>query len=147
MYGGVLILVLLGVAIAAPVLWVGSWAIGSVGGGRRQPALAPVQPTVPRADRKPRPSPIDLRLVSRRKVITVYDAAGSELATCPGPDAAGGCSRPLANGTVPCAGCLLALPRPIRGSFEWQIPTGYQACLLGSYDVFRAPRAGLAQPV
>jgi len=42
-----------------------------------------------------------------------------------------------ADGTVPCAGLLLALPRPVRGSIEWQIPAGYGACLLGGFGVFR----------
>ena len=147
MYGGVLILFLLAAAILAPILWVTWWGAGSIAGGRMQPAVAPVQPAVVRSRPQPRPFPIDLTLASRRNAITVYNAAGSELATCPGPDAGGKCCRPLANGTVPCAGCLLALPLPIRGSFEWQIPSGYQACLVGSYDVFRAPRTGLAQTV
>jgi hypothetical protein len=81
-----------------------------------------------------------MSLAIHRGAIAVCRLAdGVETGGCNGPDHAGKCPRALADGTVPCAGCILSLPRPIRGSTEWHIPAGYQTCLVGSYEVFRQP--------
>jgi len=62
---------------------------------------------------------------------------GAEIGDCKGLDRIGGCPRALPDRTVPCAGSILSLPRPIRGSSEWHIPYGYRSCLVGSYEVYR----------
>ena len=142
---GIVFVYLVIAAMVAPFVWVSWWAVASIGRESAQKAPAPARAPVARPQRNP--FPLDLRLVSRPRAVTVYSAAGQEISTCPGPNADGRCSRPLGDGTVPCAGCLLALPQPIRGSFEWHIPSGYQSCLLGSYDVFRARRPAPAQPI
>lgn len=131
-------------ALVAPVLWLAWWAIGSLGDARRlHPSPMPSEGRDGKDLARTRarfdfPRPADVRLRGVRGSVAMYGLEGSNLlATCSGPDRAGKCPRPLADGTVPCAGCVLALPQPIRGSVEWHIPVGYQACLLGSYDVFR----------
>jgi hypothetical protein len=123
-------------AIAFPFVWVIWWAVDSLA---NRPVRPHAQVRVPPPARPAYavPQAVDVSLPMQTSAITVYSARGAELSTCAGPDATGRCSRPLADGTVPCAGCVLALPRPIRGSLEWQIPSGYRACLLGSYGVFR----------
>jgi hypothetical protein len=134
---GTIFIYLLIAAMVAPFAWVLWWGAASLNEGRvaATPTRMSRRTTVRRSSIAP--YPVDLTLPSRRHEVTVYSASGTELSTCLGPDAGGRCPQPLADGTVPCAGCMLALPRPIRGSFEWQIPSGYRACLLGSYDVFR----------
>ena len=117
-------------ALVAPVVWLVWWALDSAAS---RPATVHPPAATPKAA-KPvslAPHPIDRSLPFRRDMVTVYSASGKELSTCAGPNAQGRCSRPLEDGTVPCAGCLLALPRPIRGSLDWQIPAGYDACRLG----------------
>lgn len=123
-------------ALVAPFVWLVWWALDSTASSRvpapalaRRPAGAGPAYVAPRA--------VDLPLPGHRATVTVYSMSGKELSTCPGPDAGGHCSRPLADGTVPCAGCLLALPTPIRGSLDWEIPAGYQACLMGGYGALR----------
>ena len=135
---GILFVYLLIAALVAPVVWVIWWGAGSIADSRRRPsaALAVATPAPARATFT-FPEVVDLNLPSRTGEVVVYSPAGRELSSCPGPDSAGGCSRPVDDGTVPCSGCVLALPRPIRGSFEWQIPAHYKACLLGSYAAFR----------
>ena len=123
-------------ALVAPVVWLVWWALDSAAS---RPATVHPPAATPKAA-KPvslAPHPIDRSLPFRRDMVTVYSASGKELSTCAGPNAQGRCSRPLEDGTVPCAGCLLALPRPIRGSLDWQIPAGYDACLLGGYGALR----------
>lgn len=131
------VFVYLGIALlVAPIVWAVWWALDAVAtppasvhtSFRMAPPARPAYAT---------PHAVDVDLAARPGVVTVYSTAGKELSACDGPDAAGKCSRPLADGTVPCGGCLLALPRPIRGSFEWQIPADYRTCLLGSYGAFR----------
>lgn len=131
------VFVYLGIAVlVAPVVWLVWWALDSVAA---RPAVAPPRVRVARPSKPVDPAPhaVDISLPTTGGRVTVYSAAGKKLSTCDGPDAGGRCSRPLADGSVPCAGCMLALPRPIRGSLDWQIPAGYQACLLGSYGVLR----------
>jgi hypothetical protein len=123
-------------AIVAPVVWLVWWGLDSLSRPHARPVAATRGPAKPAFAA---PHAIDLSLPVRRDRVTVFSASGQELATCAGPDAGGRCSRPLQDGTVPCAGCLLALPRPIRGSLDWEIPAGYRACLLGSYGVLRQP--------
>jgi hypothetical protein len=127
-------------ALAAPFVWVAWWGTDSFVGEGLRPAAAPVR----RPDaatvtaRFERPHAADLRLARLAKAIAVYrpgDRAAAE--SCQGPDATGRCPRRLADGTVPCAGMVLSLPRPVRGSTEWSIPAGYDACLVGGYGVFR----------
>ncbi len=133
---GIVFVYLLILALVAPVIWVLWWGAESLAGGRMRPA--PVVLTHRTAPvREQFPDPVDLNLASRTREVTIYNLRGRELDTCDGPDRAGRCPHPDADGVVPCSGCVLALPRPIRGSFEWQIPAGYHSCLLGSYAAFR----------
>jgi hypothetical protein len=86
------------------------------------------------------PQPSDMCLPRYPRAIAVCRPSdGAEFGRCIGPDLAGQCPVALAHGTVPCSGSVLSLPRPIRGSTEWHIPSGYRTCLLGSYEVFRQP--------
>jgi hypothetical protein len=123
-------------AIAFPLVWLMWWALDSFA---NRPLRPRPEMRIPPAARPAYATPhaVDVDLPVRPLEVTVYSASGAELSTCAGPDASGRCSRPLADGTVPCAGCLLALPRPVRGSLDWHIPSGYRACLLGSYSAFR----------
>jgi hypothetical protein len=140
---GIVFVYLLIAALVAPLIWLLWWALDLF---VTRPARPVAAPRVPRSKDAAYTYPVaaDVALPTRRSAVTVFSAKGTEMSTCPGPDAAGRCPRALADGTVPCAGHLLALPRPIRGSFEWAIPAGYQTCLLGSYDVYRqkVPAAG-----
>ena len=124
------------VLLVTPVVWLVWWALDSFAS---RPAAAPRPVRAPELARPVYAAPhaVDVALPRRGGVVTVYSASGKELSTCAGPDSVGHCSRALADGTVPCAGCLLALPRPIRGSLDWQIPAGSRTCLLGSYGVLR----------
>jgi hypothetical protein len=128
-------------AMIAPLVWVFWWAAASVGGSAR-PGIATllVEPV-----RKPRlefafPQPADLSLPRHPRAIAICRLSdGAEIASCNGPDRAGRCPRAAADGTVPCAGSMVSLPQPVRGSGEWHIPSGYKTCLVGSYQVFRQP--------
>jgi hypothetical protein len=124
------------VALAAPLLWLIWWSFDSLA-NRPAATYSPIRAARPPKAVYAAPHGVDVGLAVRPNKVTVYSKAGQELSTCDGPDAGGRCSRPLADGSVPCAGCLLALPRPIRGSLEWEIPSSYRTCLLGSYTVFR----------
>jgi hypothetical protein len=136
------------VALAAPMVWLMWWAADSVGGGRRRPVplAATSAGTLVAAGARSgfdRPHPVDSRVSSPPSAITVCSLSdGSALESCQGPDQGGQCTRMRADGVVPCAGLVLSLPRPIRGSTDWHIPTGYRACLLGGYAVYRQPVAG-----
>jgi len=131
-------------ALAAPFLWVLWWGAGSLTARRTPRAVAvareaarPLRPTrtVARYDR---PHAADIGLPGRADAVTVCRATdGAEIEICHGPDRAGRCPRIFADGSVPCAGMVLALPRPVRGSTEWHIPAGYGACMLGGYGAFR----------
>lgn len=146
---GIAFTFLLIAALVAPLVWIAWWAAGSLGGNGRV-ALAPVLPRgeahAGAAARRgfERPRPADLSLPRRPAAITMYSRAGAEFASCSGPDHTGRCPRTPAGGPVPCAGLVLSLPRPVGGSTEWHVPSGYRACMLGSYDVFRQ-RAGAGQ--
>jgi hypothetical protein len=137
---GVVFLVLLMAAAIAPLGWVIWWAATSVGSTRPSFATAVVEPV-----RKARldfafPQPADLSLPRRPRAIGIFRLSdGAEIGSCSGPDHAGKCPRATADGIVPCAGCMLSLPQPVRGSGEWHIPSGYKSCLVGSYQVFRQP--------
>jgi hypothetical protein len=133
---GIVLVFFVMAALLLPPLWAVWWALDSIGGGSPRLVSAPRAATAARPYVS-FPTAVDVTLPSRRNAVTIYTARGREITTCAGPDAVGKCPRPLEDGTVPCSGCLLALPRPIRGSFEWQIPAGYSSCLLGSYSVFR----------
>jgi hypothetical protein len=128
-------------ALLAPAVWVVWWAFASVGGVNRF-STAPAQAKTAR--RAPSsfsfPQAADMSLARYPRAIAVCRLSdGAEVGRCGGPDLAGKCPRVLADGTVPCSGSVLSLPRPIRGSTEWHIPCGYRTCLLGSYEVFRQP--------
>jgi hypothetical protein len=140
---GTVFIYLLIAALLFPLVWAMWWAASSVGSARPETAGVPRVVAAGGRPRLPFPTVIDIALPTRRNAVTIYSLQGREIATCAGPDAAGKCPRPLEDGSVPCSGCLLALPRRIRGSFEWQIPSGYRSCLLGSYATFRqAGQAG-----
>jgi hypothetical protein len=142
---GIVFTYLLMAALAAPLLWLMWWGVNSAGSraGRLNASAVPARGSEAKTAAEMRsqfafPRPVDVKLTTRRGTVTMYSLSdGKEIATCLGPNHAGKCPRPSADGIVPCAGCVLALPQPIRGSVEWHIPAGYQACLLGSYDVFR----------
>lgn len=143
---GIAFTFLLIAALVAPLLWVAWWAAGSLGGdGRMKPSAVTVRgdahaDAAARRSRFERPRPADVSLPRRPGAISMYSRAGRmEVATCSGPDHAGRCPRTPAGGPVPCAGLVLSLPRPVGGSTEWHVPSGYRACMLGSYDVFRQP--------
>ncbi|MGA7910743.1 MAG: hypothetical protein WCC30_04255 [Candidatus Dormiibacterota bacterium] len=133
-------------ALVAPLLWVAWWATGSLGGdGRMKVSVvttraATYKDATAARSRFERPRPADISLPFRPGAITMYSRARRlEVASCSGPDHAGRCPRTPAGGQVPCAGLVLSLPRPVGGSTEWHVPSGYRACMLGSYDVFRQP--------
>ena len=147
---GIAFTFLLIATLVAPLVWIAWWAAGSFGGNGRV-ALAPAVPSrkagtgvATRRSAFERPRPADLSLPRRTSSIAMYTGAGAELASCSGPDHSGRCPRTAAGGAVPCAGLVLSLPRPVSGSTEWHIPSGYRACMLGSYDAFRQP-AGTPQ--
>lgn len=131
-------------ALAAPLVWLLWWGADSLGGVRPLHATAaPIRGSEARnrvtaQSFFKQPQPADISLARPSGAVTIHrlsDAA--QIGVCAGPDSCGKCPRALVDGTVPCAGAVLALSRRIRGSAEWHIPSGYQACLLGSYDVFR----------
>lgn len=134
-------------ALVAPLVWVAWWAAESLGGGRQMKvsaatAYAGVHPdaTVTRS-RFERPRPADISLPRRPGAISMYSRGRyGEVRSCSGPDHAGRCPQTPAGGPVPCAGLVLSLPRPVGGSTEWHVPSGYRTCMLGSYDVFRQPK-------
>jgi hypothetical protein len=138
---GVVFLLLVIATAVAPFVWATWWVVASVGGSSRPAVPEPVVVPI----RKARsnfafPQPADLSLPRRRGAIAIFRLSdGAEIGSCTGPDEAGKCPRAAADGTVPCAGCMLSLPQPVRGSGEWHIPAGYQSCLVGSYQVFRQP--------
>jgi hypothetical protein len=138
---GVVFLLLLIAAMIAPFVWAMWWAAASVGGSARPSIVRAVVEPV----RKPRssfafPQPADLSLPRHLRAIAICRLSdGAEIGSCDGPDRYGKCPRATADGTVPCAGSMLSLPQPVRGSAEWHIPTGYKTCLVGSYQVFRQP--------
>ena len=137
---GIVFTYLLVVAVAAPVLWLAWWGAGSVAGNQHRHAVRTVEAKpARRLGGFDRPYAADLGLVGRRDRIAIYDRSGAQVETCKGPDAKGRCPRPLADGSVPCAGCVLALPVPVEGSRQWHIPAGYRACVVGSYGVYRRP--------
>jgi hypothetical protein len=128
-------------AVISPLIWLLWWGMASVGAPNRL-VIASMPSSPARGPRTSRavPQPTDMNLPRLAGAIAVCRLSdGAEIATCKGPDAAGKCPRALADGTVPCAGFMLSLPRRVRGSSEWQIPAGYQSCLVGSYEVFRQP--------
>ena len=137
---GIAFTFLLVAALVAPVAWA-AWfaadsfltrpaAAGATRGGARPPA-----PTAAWFDY---PVATDSRRPGRPDGITVYNLfGGAPKAYCDGPDARGGCPITRADGTVPCAGCLVVLPEPVRGSRDWHIPAGYKSCVVGSYASYR----------
>lgn len=141
---GILFFYLLIAAVLAPVVWLTWWGATSLGDPARVRTAPAPPPKNPRADsRFSIPQPVDLALPRYSKAVAICRLKdGAEVDGCSGPDHAGKCPRALADGTVSCAGSVLSLPRPIRGSTEWHIPSGYRACLLGSYEVFRQPALG-----
>lgn len=134
---GIVFVYLLIAALVAPIVWLLWWGAGSLGDRRSGAAALPRgQGSLPRPVFT-YPEPVDVSLRSRSDAVTIYNRSGREVDMCAGPDVKGGCPRPGEDGVVPCSGCLLALPRPMRGSFEWQVPAAYKACPIGSYAVFR----------
>jgi hypothetical protein len=125
-------------ALAAPVIWLVWFAADSVGTRPRAvPVPSPGGPS-PTPAYFDYPLPADSRRPGRPDGITVYNLfGGAPKAYCEGPDARGACPITRPDGTVPCAGCLLVLPEPVRGSRDWHIPAGYRSCLVGSYATYR----------
>lgn len=125
--------------LLAPVVWLMWWGVGSLGGPQRLTvAAAPSPPARTSAAGYSFPQPADMTLPRHPNAITICRLSdGAEIGDCKGPDRMGACPRALADGTVPCAGSLLSLPRPIRGSAEWHIPFGQRSCLVGSYEIYR----------
>ncbi len=135
---GIVFVYLLIAACVAPLLWLFWWGADSLAGGTRFAVPATVPPRRhTRRTYEPVPHAVDLNLRSTKDGVTIYSLAGREIGSCKGPDTAGRCPRVDAAGPVPCSGCVLALPLAIRGSFEWEIPSAYGTCLLGSYAAFR----------
>ena len=130
---------LLVAALLAPVVWVLWWGASTIGdSSRRRPAPARPEQTRVSTPSFSFPQPVDMSLPRQSRAITVCRTSdGARIDACSGPDSGGRCPRALANGTVPCAGSMLSLPQPIRGSREWHIPAGYKSCLVGSYAAFR----------
>lgn len=128
-------------ALVAPFVWAMWWGVAALGGSARlSTAVAPSQQVRRARSNVAFAQPVDMSLPRHPRAIAICRPSdGAEIGNCGGPDHAGKCPRALSDGTVPCAGCLLSLPRLIRGSAEWHIPPGYQTCLLGSYEVFRQP--------
>lgn len=131
-------------AVAAPFLWLMWSAADSLGGtGRLHATAAPIRSSEVDAGARrtifKQPQPADISLARPPSgAVTIHRLAdATRVDSCVGPDSSGRCPRALADGSVPCAGAVLALPCRIRGSAEWHIPSGYQTCLLGSYDAFR----------
>lgn len=144
MGSGVVFVYLVIAAVAAPLVWLAWWAADSLGGaGRTHPTAVPVRGSETRergargSYKQPQPADISLARPPAGAITIHRLADATQVGACVGPDSSGKCPRACADGTVPCAGAVLALPRRIRGSAEWHIPSGYQACLLGGYDVFR----------
>ncbi len=137
MGSGIVFTYLLIVAVVAPIVWLAWWMVDSLGNARRIPAVAAPRRSTVKAAAPAHPYPVDLVLPAQAGKVIRYSTSGKALASCPGPDAGGECPFKSDEGVVPCSGTLLALPRAIRGSFEWQIPAGYRSCLLGSYGAFR----------
>jgi hypothetical protein len=138
---GIVFTYLLIAALLAPVVWVMWWGVDSLGGSARlSSAPAPSAPVRMARSSFSFPQPADMTLPRHPGAVTICRLSdGAEIGGCSGPDHAGKCPRALADGTVPCAGSVLSLPRQIRGSAEWHVPFGYRTCLLGSYEVFRQP--------
>ncbi len=143
---GIAFTLLLIAALVAPFAWVAWWTADSLGGnGQLKLAAVATRPearpdAASRQSKFERPRPADVSLPGRPGAIAMYSRTDRrEIATCHGPDHAGRCPRTPAGGPVPCAGLVLSLPRPLSGSTEWHVPSGYRACMLGSYDVFRQP--------
>lgn len=138
---GIVLTFLLIAALLAPVVWVVWWTLAAIGGVNRLSTAPAKAETARRAHSSfSFPQPADMSLARYPRSIAVCRLSdGAEVGRCSGPDLAGKCPQVLANGTVPCSGAVLSLPRPIRGSMEWHIPSGYRTCLLGSYEVFRQP--------
>lgn len=136
---GIVFAYLLIAALLAPLAWLMWWGASTVGDFSRLRS-SPARREHARESR-PRfsfPQPVDMSLPGHARAITVCRISdGAKIDACSGPDSGGRCPRALADGTVPCAGSLLSLPQPIRGSREWHIPAGYQSCLVGSYAAFR----------
>jgi hypothetical protein len=135
--GDPFVFLLIGVA-ALSLLWFAWFAAESALQGPRGVTAVGA---VPRTTKRPSfdyPRPVDVTLPRRQSTLIMYSPAErTELDSCRGADAAGKCPRALADGTVACAGSLLSLPAPIRGSAEWQIPVGYKTCPVASYDFYR----------
>jgi len=138
---GTLFIYLLIAALLAPLVWVMWWAVASPGGSARlRTAPAKKQHVARPRSSFSFPQPVDMALRRHSGATAIsWFSHGAETGGCIGPDQTGKCPRVLADGTVPCAGLVLSLPRLIRGSAEWHIPFGYQTCLPGSYEVFRQP--------
>jgi hypothetical protein len=137
---GTVFIYLLIAALLSPVVWVMWWGVASLGGSARL-STAPAKKHVARPRSSfsfPQPADMTLPRQSGANAISWF-SNGKEIGACIGPDHDGKCPRVRADGTVPCAGSVVSLPRLIRGSAEWQIPFGYRTCLTGSYEVFRQP--------
>lgn len=135
---GTVFIYLLLAALVAPFVWVIWWVFASAfePAGAAQTVRPTPQPTKRQGFDYPRP--VDITLARRPGAIVIYSLADpTEIGSCRGADAAGKCPRALTDGSVACAGSLLSLPAPIRGSAEWQIPFGYKVCPVASYDVYR----------
>lgn len=126
------------VAGVLPLLWIAWWAADSVFRSPRAVHEVVPAPKGPKAPSYDYPRAVDMTLPRRRGAVSIYSLQErAEVDSCHGADVTGRCPRATADGTVACAGLLLALPMRIRGSAEWQIPNGYKVCPIASYEVYR----------
>ncbi|GGN52004.1 hypothetical protein FHR83_008810 [Actinoplanes campanulatus] len=63
-----------------------------------------------------------------REIQILHPVTGEVLHTCPGPDPSGRCPMAGPDGVVPCAGLMIAPPRPDPPYWPLRIPPGYRYC-------------------
>ncbi len=141
--GYALALIVTIVALAVP-LWIGGWIFDYVTTAGRRSPRGRLRPAPAAGGGRSRltfsaPQPLDHPLPRTVGAVGIFRASDNcQVDRCTGPDHAGRCPRTSSDGTVPCAGQLLGLPVPVRGSQAWHIPAGYSACPLGGYGAYRS---------
>ena len=139
---GYAVALLVTILVLAPALWLIGWAVHGL---VTRPAVQPVRLEAAPRTRPARerwPHALDHALPAGRGEVGIFRAADErKVDACVGPDPAGRCPRTQADGTVPCAARLLALPVPIRGAQAWHVPAGYTTCPLAGYGVYQEAAA------